>query len=137
MSSRARISRSGSDLAFRQEQLLESTSSIKLLKVQPQSGRSPDIECTVSTYSFDESASYLAISYTWGETEDPKHIMPNAKHFSVRRNLWSLLYHLVHLEETGLFSIATVCIDQDDVHERSDQVAMMDQICQRATSVIV
>ncbi|KAN0102650.1 Heterokaryon incompatibility protein (HET) domain containing protein [Hyaloscypha variabilis] len=82
---------------------------------------------------------FEALSYCWGPAESYKSIEINGHLVPVRRNLWWTLQHLRH----GVYGmrrtlwIDALCINQNDVNERSAQVSIMGSIYSTASRVLV
>ncbi|PMD42980.1 heterokaryon incompatibility, partial [Hyaloscypha variabilis F] len=82
---------------------------------------------------------FEALSYCWGPDESYKSIEINGHLVPVRRNLWWALRHLRH----GVYGmrrtlwIDALCINQNDVNERSAQVSIMGSIYSTASRVLV
>ncbi|KAE9379583.1 heterokaryon incompatibility, partial [Stipitochalara longipes BDJ] len=93
------------------------------------------LQCRLVTSNID--ADYEALSYTWGKPDsfDLK-IWVNDCHFSVRQNLHCALKALRSTGDRYLW-IDTLCINQDDSHEKGHQVGMMDLIYEKAKQVLV
>ncbi|MCJ1411568.1 hypothetical protein MMC19_005658 [Ptychographa xylographoides] len=79
---------------------------------------------------------YTAISYTWGNDAPTETVYVDGQPLRIRPNLWACLYTLRHYCWQYIWADA-VCINQDDVTEKNQQVRMMDQIYQNATVVSV
>lgn len=84
---------------------------------------------------------YEALSYTWGEAgisesavievgDGPVHKL------GIRQNLASALRHFRHHSETRVLWIDAICINQDDVDERNQQVKRMTDIYTLASRVV-
>ncbi|KAH8749443.1 heterokaryon incompatibility protein-domain-containing protein [Hyaloscypha finlandica] len=84
-----------------------------------------------------KAKAYEALSYTWGSTEDPVEIRIDNRKFEVRQNLWSALNALKMPRKARALWVDAICINQNDVDERSEQVRKMGRIYSRATQVIV
>jgi hypothetical protein len=69
---------------------------------------------------------------------DPLHsVLINGQDFKIRENLWQALVHL-QLEDKGLLIwIDAICINQEDIYERNEQVRMMRTIFETAEEVCV
>lgn len=115
---------------------------IRLLTLLP-GGLDEPLECSISTASLNENAEYNALSYVWGDAVATAPVSPaillNGDTFPVTPNLYSALQHLrAQLEDKPLrLWIDAVCINQDDLAERSQQVAMMRDIYSSATRVTI
>ena len=84
--------------------------------------------------------SYEALSYAWGTTEDPTNIyVGNSKDYvlSVSKNLACALDHLRFKEASRTLWIDAICVDQQNLEERSQQVGRMADIYRLAERVIV
>jgi hypothetical protein len=95
------------------------------------------LRCSLETYSYDACPAYWALSYTWGP-EAPSHmILVNDKRFHVRQNLFDFLksFRSPYNVEFHLW-IDQLCINQDNVPERSSQVRRMGEYYSRAICVL-
>lgn len=87
---------------------------------------------------------YRALSYTWGEASSSDPIIyvetkgGGRAHLRIRRNLSNFLWRYVKHEgpQAGPLFIDALCIDQQDISEKNQQVTMMDKIFEGATTVI-
>ena len=80
---------------------------------------------------------YEALSYTWGDTSIVHPISCNGGRLCVAENLWNALRRLRNEEKPRLLWIDRICINQDDVRERGQQVSMMGLIFSSASLVLV
>jgi len=82
---------------------------------------------------------YIALSYTWGDPTLTVPILLNGERFLVTKNLYSALAQF--RQPTGYRSlfywIDAICINQEDVQEKSIQVQRMKQIYEGADEVYV
>jgi hypothetical protein len=111
----------------------------RVVKLLP--GRST-IECTLRIDSLlrgAPSVGYEALSYEWGDTDSPMHeIILQGKRFRVRENLWMALRSLRASKTLSAeFWIDAICINQDNISERNQQVTMMGDIFREANTVRV
>ena len=118
---------------------------IRLLTIIP--GDSPEI-CAALTV-VDESADprYQCLSYTWGPPkksdagrswfEHGRRFVLDGIEASIKPNLDDALHHLRRLNICGPIWIDALCINQEDVGERSQQVSKMDCIYANADEVII
>jgi len=96
------------------------------------------LNCELFHVRISELPPYEALSYTWGEASDPLHsILLNGQDFRIRDNLWQVLIHQQSEDEDLLMWIDAICINQEDVHERNEQVRLMRTIYQTAQQVTV
>lgn len=75
-----------------------------------------------------DEPSYETISYAWGNLENSKTILINGCEISIRANLESALRHLRQVNEPLSLWADALCIDQENVLEKTHQVSMMGRI---------
>lgn len=95
-----------------------------------------NIECDLVTVDLERAPDYEALSYTWGEPAPTTQVAANGEMVPVRPNLTYALAAL-RSSEPRLLWIDALCINQDDVQERSHQVRLMGEIYRRAKRVLV
>lgn len=81
-----------------------------------------DICCTIMHIRLDYPlVKYEALSYTWGNTKNPKWIQCNAKGrgLLVTDNRAGALRRLRRPNESRRVWIDAICINQEDIHERN------------------
>lgn len=136
-----------------QFQPLSSTNpQIRTLTLHPGKPSDP-IKCSLHVASLAETPSYEALSYTWGDVSVTRPIEVDGTQFNATVNLERALRHLRDAEsdltlwvDAGTFTnlseyaggkergkadslwIRKVCINQNDIEEKSAQVAMMGRI---------
>lgn len=113
-----------------------SENNIRLLVVQPGKENTP-IQCHLELVAHNNRPLYEALSYTWGSSERPKSITVDSTALSVGWNLWSALRSLRLKTEARTIWVDALCINQDDILERNEQVLVMKRIYQEATKVLV
>lgn len=85
-----------------------------------------------------KTTSYEALSYEWGDPSGPRHnIILNGQPFEVRENIFQALFHLRSIGVTEPLWVDAICINQEDLQERGNQVRMMDSIYKLASRVRV
>ncbi|KAL6789009.1 heterokaryon incompatibility domain-containing protein [Trichoderma sp. SZMC 28012] len=116
---------------------------IRLVRIN--STADADIVLSWSVFPLAAAPAYHALSYTWGfargvpEHEDPvfrykgQHGVPT----SMPKNLFLALNRIIKLDEGVYYWIDSLCIDQENTRERSEQVAMMKEIYEHAAVVDV
>lgn len=90
------------------------------------------------------SSNYQALSYAWGEADEANRATVLDSHdnpvgwIPLTKNLDNALHDLQDTEglQHNAFWVDQICINQEDEHEKSSQVAMMSQIYSHATQVI-
>lgn len=80
---------------------------------------------------------YEALSYTWGDSKRTHTISCDRKTFGVTTNLFEALTHLRNSGAKRTIWIDALCINQDDIAERNEQVRHMLNIYQAAVRVVV
>jgi hypothetical protein len=109
---------------------------IRLLTILPGSGEQP-IEVQLKVAQLVAEEEYETLSYFWGNPEDCGSITLNRTRFTVTINLQQALSALRSATESRRFWIDAICINQDDLEERSFQVALMGQIYRRSKETFV
>lgn len=113
---------------------------IRLIVVQPGAFDDP-IKWSWSTISVeDDTVNFSALSYCWGDPSDCVDLdvtqdSGQAKAFRVGRTVEAALRRLRKTDEPLRIWIDALCINQDDLPERSQQVSLMRDIYSRAQSV--
>ncbi|KAF6840585.1 HET domain-containing protein [Colletotrichum plurivorum] len=101
----------------------------RLITIHPAISTSLPITATLSTASITvQHGTYNALSYTWGGTTEPHAIIVNGFAFFVTPNLREALQHLRHDSQGMTIWIDSICIDQANPSERSEQVSMLNKI---------
>lgn len=108
------------------------------------------IQCEIFSLSLDSAPAYEALSYTWGSIDDKQTITLSGAPFEITQNLYAALLELRSqptnvdsdqqisaVSSYRLFWIDAICINQEDVEERSSQVQMMWSIYEKAAAVRV
>jgi hypothetical protein len=105
------------------------------------------VECSMEIISLDNGSAYFnALSYVWGDTNDRTTIIVNQLPVTIPKSLAKCLQSLRHytashaqvLGQTPLTIWAdAVCINQQDLLERSQQVQMMGDIYSCARNVVI
>ena len=117
--------------------LLRPHSEIRLLCVLP--GRVSDpIICTTSVVSLAEAEGrYNALSYCWGSQDRTRPITCDGNSFNVTLNLESALKRLRAPDIPQSLWIDQLCIYQDDLREKEQQVGLMADIYRQACKVLI
>lgn len=134
---------------------------IRILRLQPARSLTAPLVGTLEVVQLEGDVQYEALSYTWGTTfgqpdedatEGHKTMLERAfltqpsesgkicLHgitISTTVNLSLALRRLRYSDESRTLWIDAVCIDQDDLMERSAQVVQMAQIFTRASRVVI
>ncbi|KAF2264100.1 hypothetical protein CC78DRAFT_464340, partial [Lojkania enalia] len=128
---------------YRYAPLLESQ--IRLLTILPGS-LYQDLECRLSHVDHDQTSSkgqknanpsYKALSYVWGDPKAVSWIILDDVLVGVTKDLHHALRHLRHASEPRQFWVDALCINQNDVLEKTEQIKKMKQIYSQADQVIM
>ena len=84
----------------------------------------------------DDHTPYIALSHCWGESKDSLPILVEGKLLEIRQTLHEALIHLRLADRTLKLWAVEICIDQDDLDERSKQIRRMDNIFEFADTVV-
>ena len=115
---------------------IDDPKSIRLLKLAPGDADQP-IACTLHIVPLESGPSYEAISYTWGDTAAREDLVCDNRLLSVTRNLADALRRIRLMESVRTVWADAVCIDQNNIDERGQQVSMMRRIYGRASRVLI
>ncbi|KAB8215065.1 heterokaryon incompatibility protein-domain-containing protein [Aspergillus novoparasiticus] len=114
---------------------------IRLLRLMPHQDKHAPIQCRLFDYPLHNSAigthRYEALSYVWGSPEKPYSILLDTDCLSVTTNLYAALLHLRDRFIERVIWIDAICINQNDLDERSSQVQFMAEIFAKASCVTV
>ncbi len=118
---------------------LDSTKSeIRIIILKPSTVSMP-LECTLqhASNSNKSRASYKALSYTWGLPEPTKILSLNGIQIQVRENLWQALHHIRQEISNLQLWVDALCINQEDIPEKNEQVSRMGTLYNQAEEVLV
>ncbi|KAI8954499.1 HET-domain-containing protein [Xylaria longipes] len=118
--------------------------SIRVLELLPGVFES-DLRGILRTVALDDKPSYEALSYTWGAQTEGRtlKIRPDAKwiyksiELPITDNLFRALRRLRRRFKTRVLWVDAVCINQEDIDERSAQVTLMEDIYSNAASTAI
>ncbi|KAJ1337193.1 HET domain-containing protein [Microdochium nivale] len=114
-----------------------STSQIRLLHILPR-GNSNVVRCSMVHVDLDhEVPVFEAMSYTWSNPKRTHTIYIDGHPFRTTKNAHDLLWDCSPLYKPRPVWIDSVCINQDDLAEKSLQVQRMAYIYKRAVRVAV
>ena len=111
---------------------------IRLLHLLPGSD-SETIRCNLSIHLLDHLShrqSYEALSYEWGVPGQSSFVEVNGRRHRIQRNLFAFLKVLRSTNDVRVLWADAICIDQSDVGERNQQVAIMRDIFKEAERVL-
>ncbi|KAF4965572.1 hypothetical protein FSARC_6657 [Fusarium sarcochroum] len=115
------------------------TSTIRLITLLPDAWSEP-IGCSLSETKLSSKQPYKALSYAWNNgysTSDVIYINVNDRAIPVSYNLYTALRRLRLPHASIQIWVDSLCINQDDVSERTQQVKLMRQIYQNSSEVVI
>ena len=116
------------------------TNHFRLLTIHP-GGLHDSLECSLETLPLDLETKldhiYEAISYAWGSKENLRSIICDGMPLPVTWDLEVALMHLRYEMAPRRLWIDQICINQEDLEERSAQVKAMSIIYKSAGRVLV
>ncbi|PMD38060.1 hypothetical protein L207DRAFT_431857, partial [Hyaloscypha variabilis F] len=106
----------------------------RLLDLHP--GRSEEgVMCKLRVADLETLPVYEALSYVWGDPNALTHIKVNGTTLHVTANLNAALRRLRHSSTMRCLWVDALCINQQDVLEKQQQIALMRDIYASATAV--
>ncbi|KAL5328184.1 hypothetical protein ACEPPN_001680 [Leptodophora sp. 'Broadleaf-Isolate-01'] len=126
---------------YRYSRLATGADNIRLLRLMPHENESTGLECELFEYPLQDmrrgTHQYEALSYTWGGGEKPCSILIKGQDLDVTTNLHAALLRLRHRSLARILWVDAICIDQEHLEERGQQVRLMAMIYSKAYCVIV
>lgn len=112
---------------------------IRLIELQPRHVFGDTVVCALRTVSLAAAPAYEALSYTWGGQERRCLLICNEKRLLISENLRDALLKRCHFykDENVFIWADAVCINQEDLAERGEQVSIMRSIYVTASKVII
>lgn len=106
---------------------------------------SPTFSGTLKSVSLSDAPEYFCLSYTWGTQSEDVEIQIDGQVLYVRPSLVDTIHRLQEMTAEGLSPdlnvkwvwIDRICINQDDIEERSEQVRCMGTIYSQAVRTII
>jgi len=93
------------------------------------------INCSLRSTSLGQNE-YTALSHVWGSNSPTCRITLEGKPFWIRPNLHTFLTYALEAFRDVEFWIDALCINQDNVAEKNQQIPLMGEIYSRASRVI-
>ncbi|KAK3366187.1 heterokaryon incompatibility protein-domain-containing protein [Lasiosphaeria ovina] len=116
-------------------QPLLNSADFRYLVLQP--GRNcDDLVCTLHVASLESAPPFDAISYVWGSDEKNQKILCNGERVRITTNLRAALLRVRKPDQPRTLWADSICINQEDVEERFQQVSLMAQIYTKAETVL-
>ena len=95
------------------------------------------LHCSVTTINLEDTPPFEALSYVWGERTALSPILCDGRPLSITLNLELALRQLRYPTRPRILWVDAICIDQDNIEERSRQVQYMRLVYKHATRVVV
>ncbi|KAL8717738.1 MAG: hypothetical protein Q9225_005049 [Loekoesia sp. 1 TL-2023] len=108
----------------------------RLIDLQPSSTFSDQLVCNLRHVCLNIDTYFEALSYTWGDGRPTCELQCNGHRLYIRPSLETALKFLRREQEHRTLWVDAICINQDDVHEREQQVSRMGDIFSHASQVI-
>ena len=123
---------------------LPSVTSFRLLTIFPgpqghwasEHGETGGIHGSLSTHDVRTDIEYECLSYTWGSGLYDRQLFLDGCAIKIKANLHAALRRLQYPDRPRLVWIDFLCINQENLDERGQQVQLMYQIFSKATRVI-
>lgn len=110
---------------------------IRLLCLEPAAHINTTIRASLCVSSLLKEPKYEALSYTWGTAQPEEKIELNGEPFPVRENLFAALRRLRDIQNPRILWVDAICINQDSLSERRNQVLLMGHIYRQADGVVI
>ena len=109
----------------------------RLLVLQSAKSSSLELRAELVCSSLLASPNFEALSYTWGDTSVRRQMTLCGRPFFVLENLDAALRSLRHARKDRVLWVDALCINQQDLDERRQQVQQMRAIYEQAQKVII
>lgn len=96
-----------------------------------------ELHCALIYTNLKTKPVFEALSYCWGSPDNPKPIRLDGHIFRIGVNLESALRHLRYENAQRILWIDAVCVNQEDLTERSQQIMLMRDVYESAQNVVV
>ncbi|KAG4436586.1 hypothetical protein IFR05_007940 [Cadophora sp. M221] len=100
---------------------------IRLMTIQTGEAHE-EIQVNLNVVSLDDNPQFETLSYVWGDPNITRNILLNGSEFPVTTYLYDALKRLRRIHEARIFWIDAICVNQQDLAERSSQVSLMVKI---------
>ena len=100
---------------------------IRILHVKPSSSYDDILDCVLETVSLDSQPQpkYETISYCWGERKGKDQLRLNGAIIDVPASAINVLRRFRLKEKSRVLWIDAICINQNNIKERAEQVSLM------------
>lgn len=107
---------------------LQGDHAFRLLKLLPGNGEALNAEIHDANLTEPNRQAYDALSYTWGDPTNPRHLLYQDRKLPITRNLDIALRSLRYSEIPRWLWVDAVCIDQSNHEEKAHQIGLMRSI---------
>ncbi|OCL03258.1 HET-domain-containing protein, partial [Glonium stellatum] len=110
----------------------------RLLTLLPALKFEETIQCTVDDYELDDPTRppHKALSYLWGDPSRTIPMLLQGKTANITENLHEALQYVRKNDRKIILWVDALCIDQQNIHERTAQVSQMRDIYTGADEVL-
>ncbi|KAG4424247.1 hypothetical protein IFR04_002651 [Cadophora malorum] len=108
---------------------------IRLLKI-PKRSNVAGLQCQIIRVLLASAPPYEAVSYCWGTDPPTRKIVVDGKSMKVLDSVYEVLCYRRSFREEKLLWIDSVCINQEDEAEKSEQIQLMRTIFSEAAGVL-
>jgi len=115
---------------------LQTPTSIRILTILPGETDNPLVFC-LKNAEVGGSQHYHALSYVWGPADDIHYIYCRRGYLNVTKNLFTALQNYRHVELATSLWVDAICINQEDLEERAQQILLMRRIYSECCCVYV
>jgi Heterokaryon incompatibility protein (HET) len=116
---------------------LQSLHSTRILRLEPAKSLADPITCSLHEVSLDTNPGYAAISYSWGGQASDKEVSCSGTQLLVTANAAMVLRYVRQQRGPRWVWIDSICINQNDVQEKTGQVRLMREIYSKAAEVLL
>ena len=96
-----------------------------------------DIEIEIDVRNLEDKPKYEALSYEWGTSNKSHSVNVFDKQIRITPSLYAVLFQIRSSSKPLVLWIDAICINQDDIEEKNQQVPQMAKIFGNATRVLV
>lgn len=129
------------EVVYRSHPLDHQREEIRLLSFTPCAPSDPVVGTTLSTVSLSAKPRYHALSYVWGGASRSHKIRTEGCDLRTTKNLQVALRYLQSHMGTSVEALPlwvdAICINQSNLTERNEQVALMHKIYSQACNVLI
>ncbi|KAL9091073.1 MAG: hypothetical protein Q9165_005000 [Trypethelium subeluteriae] len=109
---------------------------VRLVRLLP-GGGNVGLRMLLSNYREANAPPYEALSYVWGDPRSSVQVELSGKRFFIGNNLAEALHQIRHAQKERILWIDAICINQNDLEEKSWHIAKMRDIYVSAVQVLV